>query len=112
MADYFVPATISAENILVFLLLLALAVTTTWFAAHYYLLKRDFAFLAQKMANECAEKIDEERKRIQRIPYHLAQINQLVNEIRACCSSAQAMPPKDSEDKNPEDEDFENPENS
>ena len=62
MSEYFLPSTISAENIFVFLLLLALAVTATWFAARYYLLKKDFDSMVQKMGFEYGKMVEEERK--------------------------------------------------
>ena len=86
MSDYFVPSTISAEAIAVFLLFIALTAAATWFAARYYLLKRNFDSAVQKINYEYALKIDEERRRIQRIPYQLQQIELLIEDIRKCCA--------------------------
>jgi hypothetical protein len=52
MSDYFVPSTISAEAIVVFLLFIALTAAATWFAARYYLLKRNFDSAVQKINYE------------------------------------------------------------
>jgi hypothetical protein len=105
MSEYFLPSTFSAESILVFLLLLALAVATTWLAVHYYWLKRDFDSMLQKMGHEYAAKIEEERRKIQRIPYQLEQIELLVKEIRKCCAGGPVVQQAESSDENePQDE--------
>ena len=100
MSEYFLPSTFSAESILVFLLLLALAVATTWLAIHYYWLKRNFDSALQKMGHEYAAKIEEERRKIQRIPYKLEQIELLVDGIRKCCYGEPIVQQTDASNEN------------
>jgi hypothetical protein len=97
MNDYFVPSTISAEAIFVFLLFIALTVTATWFAARYYLLKRDFDSALQKMNHEYGRKVERERKKIRRIPHQLDQIDLLITEIRNCYYDVNVERPNTSE---------------
>lgn len=97
MSDYFVPSTISAEAILVCLLFIALAVVATWFATRYYLLKRDFDSALQKLNHEYGRKVEQERKKIRRIPHQLDQIDLLVTEIRNCCYDVHVAHPNTSE---------------
>jgi hypothetical protein len=97
MSDYFVPSTISAEAILVFLLFIALTTAATWFAARYYLLKRDFDSALQKMNREYGRKVEQERKKIRRIPHQLDQIDLLITEIRNCYYDVNEVRPKTSE---------------
>ena len=104
MSEYFLPSTISAENIFVFLLLLALAVTATWFAARYYVLKKDFDSMVQKMGFEYGKMVEEERRKIQRIPYQVDQIELLINEIKKCYYNEPAAQPKETQDEDPEED--------
>ena len=84
MSDYFLPSTISAETLIIFLLFITLTVVATWFGSRYYLLKKNFDSALKKFAHEYGEKIEKERKRIRRIPHQLNQIDILIAEIRSC----------------------------